>query len=277
MIYVPCDDGLPINNRGTSYGDGFFSTMCVENGKIALFDLHCQRIVEHGKRLDINCDVSQIALVLRNHAENIGHGVLKLTVTSGVGGRGYARPDTLEPTFSVSSHPYPQAYRQWQSHGIEVGIATLKLSQQPVLAGLKHLNRLEQVFIKKELASTTYQDLLVCDSQGNLVEASAANIFWRNQGEWYTPALSECGVAGVMREFVLAMCQKRQVPVHVGHFDQKALRNADALMLTNAVMQILPVKRVYFQQESSEFDISVCHSLWQYLQRDYNEAFDRGY
>ena len=80
MIYLNPDDKVPLNNRALNYGDGFYSTMSVRNGRIGLFDRHCLRLDEHATRLLMDFDVSQFMLVAREQARNIGNGVLKVLV-----------------------------------------------------------------------------------------------------------------------------------------------------------------------------------------------------
>lgn len=113
-----------------------------------------------------------------------------------------------------------------------------------LLAGVKSLNRLEQVLLRDELDQRQLAEGLVCDHDGWLVEAVTANLFWRRDSVLYTPLLDRAGVEGVMRRWVLAQAEQLGLqccPVRVG---LAALEAADELFLTNALMEIVPVTGV---------------------------------
>ena len=250
--------------------------MSVRNGRIGLFNRHCQRLDEHATRLLMDFDVSQFMLVAREQARNIGNGVLKVLVCSGDGGRGYARPSGAQTLFTITQHTVPAHYSGWQKEGIHLGVSPVKLGIQPALAGLKHLNRLEQVLVKKALESTSFDDAIVLSIENNVIEASASNLFYLKDGQWITPDLSQCGVDGVMRQFILAQAKEVGFTVAEQATTLEELANAEAIMLTNALMQCVPVKSLTVDVTHG-FDIEQVHAFSDRLQSRYQAEYDQGY
>ena len=251
--------------------------MQVHSGRIALFERHCNRLRYHANRLALDFDISQFSLVARQQAQNLGNGVLKVLVCSDDGGRGYARAAGGQTRFTITQHALPNYYIGWQKEGVALGVSDIKLGLQPLLAGLKHLNRLEQVMIKEHLSESDFDDVLVTDIENRLIEASAANVFLMLDGAWYTPELSLCGVAGVMREFVIERLGELGRPVTVKALPLCEVERAEAIAITNALMEIVPVKTVSLMNQSKEYDISPVVQLRQELAKAYQEEYDAGY
>lgn len=227
--------------RALQYGDGVFTTIAVKNGQPQLWSLHLARLQLAITRLAIPAPDWQAIThaVYQQAAAYVEPAVLKLLLSRGVGGRGYAPVNCGEPLVYLYHAAMPD-YRQWQQHGLTVGVAQLQLSIQPALAGLKHTNRLEQVLLKQELAQTKFDDLLVMDLQGHVTEATAANMFYQLDGNWYTPPLHLTGVAGVMRQHILQrlpQIAERILPL-------AELASVQAVFLTNALLGIAPVRQL---------------------------------
>lgn len=263
---------LSLADRATQYGDGCFSTISVKQNQLELLNTHIQRLKHDCNALGIKFE-QWLALeqTLKAEASAISEGVLKVLISRGEGGRGYSPSGAMRAKAIISQHPWPLHYTQWQQHGIVVGLAKLALSQQAALAGIKHLNRLEQVLIKQELVQTKRDDLLVCDNQGYLIEASAANLFWLHNKKWFTPLLDKAGVCGVMRGHILHFMQKNSQPVEQISARPDALREAEAVFICNALMKLVPVKQLVLNdsQEPIAFDIDAVSQLQQQLAGSY--------
>lgn len=234
--------GLSPADRGLTLGDGFFSTMRVRNGQICLLPYHLARIRSSLARLQfpaLEWDVMVSAM--QSRAASLHEGVLKIILTRGEGGRGYSPVACTRPTVILSAHAYPAHYDTWQAQGIALGEIDQRLGRQPLLAGLKTLGRLEQVLFKAELESRGLAEALVCDTQGDLVEAVTANLFWRQGQRVFTPDLSQAGVAGVMRAWCLDRLQQWQWDIQAVRQTADALALADEIWLTNALMGLVPV------------------------------------
>jgi 4-amino-4-deoxychorismate lyase len=235
-------------DRGLHYGDGLFETMCVQRGRVRLLARHLARLRQGARRLaiplpglnELGLDDLQAALV--SAAAKLGEGVLKLIVTRGCGGRGYALPQPTQPSLLLLPYPAtcPPAMAL-EAAGIRVRLCDLRLARQPRLAGIKHLNRLEYVLARAEWQNETIAEGLLLDSEGELVEAVTSNIFLVRDGRLLTPILDQCGVAGVMRDEVMdcaRVCGLEVVEARLGLPDLLA---ADEVFLSNSLHGIRPV------------------------------------
>jgi 4-amino-4-deoxychorismate lyase len=162
--------------------------------------------------------------------------VVRITMTRGGGARGYAITDSVRATRIVAASTAPANPAGWYHHGIRVRTCALRLSEQPRLAGIKHLNRLEQVLARAEWNDVAISEGILCDVRERVICATAANLFAVSAGRLITPALDRCGVAGVARAEVLAQraCEVRDLTM-------AELMRADEVFLTNAVRGVVPV------------------------------------
>lgn len=240
MLYLQA----PTNtDRSFHYGDGLFTTVRVKDAQALLWDLHLQRLVSGATRLHI-ATFDPYELTEKVHqAISAPEQVIKVLISRGQAGRGYSPLGIATPCCYISTAALPD-YSSWQQQGIRLGVAQLKLAQQPLLAGLKHNNRLEQVLIKAELATQDVDDLVVLDQSDAIIEASAANLMFYKDGNWCTPKLDCAGVAGVMRQYVMS----RQ-SVTEGRYGLSDLQQADAILICNALMGVVPVKEFAGQQK----------------------------
>jgi 4-amino-4-deoxychorismate lyase len=228
------------DDRCFLYGDGFFSTVRVTEGMPELWPIHLVRLQDTAKQLAIEiADWQAIsnAVFSAITSENAVNSVLKIQISRGSGNRGYSPLGIAPASIYISITALPD-YRHWQQHGVSMALAELQLAVQPLLAGLKHCNRLEQVLLKQQANSLGVDDLLVCDQQGYITEAIAANLFLHRAGCWYTPQLSRAGVAGVMRSHLLA----KYPDIEQVNWLLPELNNVDAMVLSNALMGVVPVK-----------------------------------
>ena len=229
---------LDPGDRGLAYGDGLFETALVHDGLVVWWPAHLARLSEGAARLRIPMpDVAWLASQLAAFTSQApARAVLKLILTRGAGGRGYAPPDAAEPTLALSLHAAPAA----SDAPLVLRWCDTRLSIQPALAGLKHLNRLEQVLARGEWRDPAIHEGLMLDADGQLGCATSANVFALRDGRWLTPPVHRRGVAGVARAWVLAnepgAAEAELSPQHVA--------SADALFLCNAVRGILPVGRL---------------------------------
>jgi 4-amino-4-deoxychorismate lyase len=241
-VFVGADEvaAIPPDDRGFAYGDGLFETMRIHSGRVPWWDAHWARLSRGARHLAIALPPAErVREEVEAASRSAGTGVLKLVVSRGAGGRGYAPQAAPTPTWTLGVHPLPASL---PVEGIAVRWCDTRLATQPALSGLKHCNRLEQVLARAEWATATgaeAHDGLMRSIDGDVVCATAANVFLLTGGTWRTPALDRCGVAGVCREHVL-----RLVPADVGAVSVDDVESADAVVLCNAVRGILPVARL---------------------------------
>ena len=140
---------ISVKDRGLAYGDGIFTTAKISHGKVLLFDEHFARLKEGCLKLGLLLpDFANLAHEVSEQAEAYDIAVLKIMITSGEGGRGYSRQGIEKANTIIQISPFPEHYGTWQSKGIRLGISQQLLGINPLLAGIKHLNRLEQVMIR---------------------------------------------------------------------------------------------------------------------------------
>lgn len=234
-------------DRGLAYGDGIFSTIKVEFGVVQLWNYHLDRLQRGALRLFfpkiswdlLEQEVKTVAKTLNQQAQAI----IKIIITRGSGGRGYSASGCDTPLRIISSHAFPCFYQTWQKEGINLVLCQQIISSNSQLAGLKTLNRLEQVLIKHELESKNALEGIVCDNEGNVIEACTANLFIYKNEQWLTPLLDRCGVEGVQRRHVMAVAKQAGIAVTEVQMKVDDLLSAQALCLTNALMGIIAVNK----------------------------------
>lgn len=225
-------EGIAPGDRGLAYGDGLFETIRVHGGTLPLWPRHLARLREGAARLGIR--LPEIAFIEARIADIIDGrdaGVLKLLLTRGEGGRGYAPPADAVPSWMLSLHPLPAS----PAAGFRLQWCDTRLASQPALAGTKHCNRLEQVLARAEVGAGCDEGLMR-DMAGNAIGATSANLLALRDGRWVTPPVDACGVAGVLRGWLLEQGLARLAELAPGEVE-----SADALALCNAVRGILPV------------------------------------
>lgn len=240
IITITAQTTISTGDRGFNYGDGFFTTAKVLNGEVEHWPLHQQRLCECSERLlfgelDFTELKSAIAALI---AEQV-IGVLKIIVTRGEGGRGYGLPEQPKLKILLSLLPFPAGYPELPKRGITLGVSPIKLASQPLFAGLKTLNRLEQVMIKQAMQQQPYDDVVVCDYNGYVIETSAANIFAIKGGRIVSPQLQNCGIKGV---YLQSLCAK--LPIEFIDITLEQLQRMDAVFMCNSLMGVVPVTAI---------------------------------
>ncbi|MBD3584773.1 aminodeoxychorismate lyase [Salinimonas sp. HHU 13199] len=263
---------LPLNDRAANYGDGVFTTMMVQRGRVALLERHINRLCRDAQLLGLVVEAARLRAEICIQAQSMTAGTLKLLISAGQGGRGYRRSEENTICLYFSQHALPDHYRSWRIDGISVGISNVCMAAQPLLAGAKHCNRLEQVLVKSRMPASV-DDVLVCDYNNQIIEASAANVFWLKQGHWYTPSLEQCGVAGVMREFLIDWLAQQGETVSEVLVQPAALEDASAIFLTNALMQVIPVHTLKLD-EVHHYPVEPVHTLQDEVKSAYQDEFN---
>ncbi|WP_347904907.1 aminodeoxychorismate lyase [Pseudomonas purpurea] len=235
-------DALSLKDRGLAYGDGLFETIAVRGGQPVLLERHLCRLADGCSRLAITADHSLIHREVLAYAAALGEGVLKLILTRGDSLRGYAPDPAAQPHRILQGNPpaaYPAVHGQ---QGIRLFPCATRLSEQPLLAGLKHLNRLEQVLARSEWQDAEYAEGLMLDLHGRVIEGVFSNLFLVRDGELLTADLSRCGVAGVMRAELLFQARQLGIATHITDISLDQLQQADEIFVCNSVYGVWPVR-----------------------------------
>ena len=237
-------DGDLLSERGLFYGDGLFETILIANGRPRLLDLHLGRLRRSAEALRLEMPdrlTEQIDSGLKESGAK--DAVLKIVLSRQASARGYAAdPDAGSHCLLLLYASDAVGQTANQAHtGVDVCLCTTRLARQPVLAGHKHLNRLEQVLARSEWQRRDIAEGLMLDTSGNLIEGTASNLFLVRDGVLTTPDLKYSGVAGVMREWVMREAYAARIEVQEAEVRLSDLENADEMFLTNALMGIRPV------------------------------------
>jgi len=233
---------IPVSDRGLLYGDGLFETIAVRDGRPQHWLRHMNRLQAGCTRLGIQpFESAQLAAEADSIIKGADTGVLKLIVTRGSGGRGYRVAETNVSTRIMQLHPWPEYPAENAEQGVKTKLCEIRLGQNPFLAGIKHLNRLEQVLARQEWIDDDIREGLLMDTDGNLVEGSMSNLFIISDGVLMTPDLSRCGVAGIMRTIILELAEQQGLDPRITPISRQALAQADEVFLSNSLIGIWPV------------------------------------
>jgi 4-amino-4-deoxychorismate lyase len=233
-------------DRGLHFGDGVFETIAVDAGRALCLERHLARLADGCARLGVPApERMMLEEECARVCDGVERAVLKIMITRGVGGRGY-RPDPgAVPTRIVARYPWPPYPADSRTNGVAVRICSTRLGRNPRLAGIKHLNRLEQVLARSEVALGACDEGLMLDDRGRLIEGIMSNVFVRRGKRLSTPDLSECGVVGIMRELVLEVSEQATglVP-EIAALGSEDLSTAEECFLTNSLIGIWPIKTI---------------------------------
>jgi 4-amino-4-deoxychorismate lyase len=271
LINDRTENGITVKDRGLAYGDGLFETFRVLQGQSWLFDRHWQRLSRSAGRLGIPLPFSRDQLQRYITKVVSGqNGIAKLILTRGEGGRGYRSPDLMSSSWVLQGMALPLAEIDHYQTGVDVRCCHLRLAEQPFLAGMKHLNRLEQVMARAEWQDEVFEGLMF-SRNAHLIEATMANIFLVKDGQLLTPKLDLCGVQGVMRDAIIdsldglssdcfvastsmplssSKDRASKICCHVIDLTENDLIAAEAVFICNSVRGVIPVKS--FRQDSGE-------------------------
>ncbi len=237
---------IPATDRGLHYGDGVFETIAVRRGQPCLWPQHLSRLQTGCERLgipapDISLLTEEVAQLL---APNGGDGVLKLTVTRGSGPRGYAPPPVPKPRRIFSFTPGLSVPTRGSEAGVRLTLCETRLGENASLAGIKHLNRLEQVLARAEWSDPSIVDGLMCDGHGHVVCGTKSNLYVLDDAGIATPPLLTCGVVGTVRSVVADCARALDIA-----FAERSLRPTDlfaarGLFISNALLGAVPVARL---------------------------------
>jgi 4-amino-4-deoxychorismate lyase len=230
--------GVGVEDRGLAYGDGLFETMRWANGRIRLFARHYARLQRGCEELGIPTpSVSLIQQEIDSLARPVEHACIKYIVTRGAGGRGYRGSATVQPNRLAMLYPPTEG----ANDGIRVRWCATRLARNAQLAGIKHLNRLENVLAQREWDDARIAEGLLMDTEGELIGATAGNLFVVIDGVLVTPDLRFSGIRGVMREHVLSQAKRLGIATEERALWPDELVNASEAFITNALRGVRPI------------------------------------
>lgn len=234
--------GVDPGDRGLAYGDGLFETMAVRGGQVPRLAYHFDRLAEGCERLGMAAlDFDIVGAEVRARIADRERAVAKLVVTRGTGARGYRPPAQAELTRILGIFPWPDRDPSHYTRGIVLASSGVPIGDNPRLAGLKTLARLEQVLAQIELADTA-DEALQMRTSGQVVGGTSSNVFVVRDGRVSTPAIVACGVSGIMRRIVIETCVRDAIAVDERDLVDADVHAADEVFVTNAIAGVRPVR-----------------------------------
>lgn len=236
---------VDVRDRGLHYGDGVFETIAVVGGRPQLWDRHLRRLEAGCARLGIEpVDGTTLGEEAGRLCAGLDRAVLKLLVTRGTGGRGYRPASGCRATRVLLCEPHAGYPAERYRHGVNLRVCETRLGLNPSLAGLKHLNRLEQVMARREWDDPDLAEGLMLDTEGHVVEGTMTNLFLVTDGMLTTPAIARCGVAGVMRAYIMERARQQRMKVPERMLSLATVEQADEIFVCNSLIGIWPVRHI---------------------------------
>ncbi len=245
LINGVASDYISVQDRGLQYGDGLFETIACTRRGLEFWLQHYQRLSAGAARLGISCPDENVWLddIRRLLAESTGDCVIKLVLTRGRSERGYRADNTMSVTRLVFCMPGLPArfFSSADNTAATVCFCRQPVSINPALAGIKHLNRLENALARNEWQAQ-YTEGFMQDADGNIIEGTMSNLFAVRQGKLLTPSLLNSGVAGIIRARIIALAEQHAISLTVVQLTQADVLMMDELFICNSLLEILPVK-----------------------------------
>lgn len=221
------------------FGDGFFTTGIVENGLLLHPKYHFERLIESARRLKFEAfDVDQLIETLYRQVKEVEHACIRVTVSRIQQARGYGFSKSTPIQVCIQLSQLPDCPAQY----CELFFAKTPISSNPILAGLKHLNRLDSVLAAQEIKSMN-QESLMCLGE-HVISGSRSNIFVFQDGEWLTPGLDRAGIAGITRKRLIESMRNNNIEIRESNITRKQLLKSKAMLLTNSLVGIWPVAKI---------------------------------
>jgi len=232
--------------RGLHFGDGLFETIACAGGHARFLELHLRRLAAGCARLGLAApDEAILRAEVQQLAAQSARAIVKVLLTRGAAAsRGYGVSGLETSTRIALRYAWPPQDPELARAGVCVRIAALRLGENPALAGLKHCNRLEQVLARREWTDSGIAEALMFSSSGALISGTMSNVFLVRDGTLCTPRVDRCGVAGVMRQVVLAAAADAGIAAEERVLDLSDLQAAREVFLTNALIGIRPVREL---------------------------------
>lgn len=259
---------IDVTDRGLAYGDGLFETIAYVNGILDHWNLHWQRLSNGAQRLaiklpeqqqllkQINMELNASSEIVSVHNEQAVPGltnnrIVKVIITRGQGSRGYVFPEHHHCSVIVSVHAWPDRPGHDYEQGIRAIVCQTCLARQPALAGIKHLNRLEQVLGRNEFNAENFQEgIMLSCTDGDvrqdalIVEGTSSNLFFVLNGKLCTAKIDSCGVLGTIRQAVISLALKAGIEILEDDYPLMRLAQAAEVFFSNSIYGIVPVASI---------------------------------
>jgi len=247
-------DQVSILERGLLYGDSLFETIAVQDKEPLLLEAHIERLSKGIANLNFNANLNALKVEITDFIGNLTKDeyVLRITLSRGIGGRGYSPDPHIQATRILSAHAWPEV----ENKSLVVGLSCVQYAQQPLLAGIKHGNRLEQVLAAQSIP-VECDDVVILDTENNVISASKGNIFFKIGNTWITPSLDKCGINGVIRQEILKLFKESGIPYQERSLSIAELEDSlggsavEEAFICNSVIGLIPITNLMDKKISS--------------------------
>lgn len=246
---------LDVRDRAFQYGDGIFETIAWRHNQAELWPLHMQRMRQACERLSLQMPDEKLWLDDIKKLELGESAVIKLVLSRGISGRGYAYDDADKSSRITLGYAWPE-YPRKNQQGITACFCTTPVSINTALAGIKHLNRLDNVLARNEWRDENIAEGFMLDHHQHVIEGTMSNVFCVLDDELYTPSLVRSGVNGVMRQRIVELAREMEIPVNEIEISKQNFINVDSIFITNSLIGIWPVTKIVEDEAEIEFSIS---------------------
>lgn len=245
LINGGAEDAMSPLDRGLSYGDGVFRTFKVVDCLPVNWPIQYQKLVADCGAIGIVCPSAELLIAEIQMLFDLDEiAVAKIIITRGIGERGYAPPAVTTPTRIVIKSLMPDYPASHFNEGVALYTCRTPVANQPMLAGIKHLNRLENVLARAECRDPSFVDGVMMDVDGNVIECTSANLFVRIGSHLYTPDLSKAGVAGVTRQRILDIAHYLHLIAEIKVLGLQEVLTADEVVICNSLYGAWQVRRI---------------------------------
>ena len=241
--FVPEEEAVvSVFDRGFLYGDGLFETFRVYRGIPFCWEQHMERM-RHGAEL-LRLQVPHGSAELRGFADELirrnqmPESLLRITITRGVGQRGYSPQGAEEPSLVMSLHPAPMVDAEHPAQW-KLMVSSVRVPAKDLITQIKTCNKLSQVLARSEADAAGAQEALLVNTNGEIAEASSSNLFWVENGTVCTPTLASGALPGVTRGLVLELCRLMELPTREVDTTPAQLNGAEAVFLSLTSMGIV--------------------------------------
>ncbi len=265
LVNGKSSDEISLHDRGLQYGDGLFETIAVEHEQLLCWDEHIARLKAGCNRLNIQpIDTTILSEETSHLIKSIAKGVIKIMITRGQGGRGYATSKENISSRIITLYPWPDYDHENALSGVQTRICDYRYAINPGLAGIKHLNRLEQILARSEWEDSSIAEGIVMNLDDNVIEGTMSNIFYVAGGILFTPDLSVSGINGIVRQKIIELATAMQLEVCIKKTTLETLMSADEVFMCNSIIGIWPIKMI---DEKSFLVGAVSHQIRQSLEK----------
>jgi aminodeoxychorismate lyase len=238
---------VSVFDRSFLYGDGLFETMLVHHGKPFRWGQHFERLQRGAEFLQIKLPFT--ANVLRNFADELiaenkmPDALLRLTLSRGIGVRGYSPKGAVNPTLVMSLHPAP-AIESNTPPRWKLIVASHRLPANEALAQFKTCNKLAQVLARAEAEAVGADEALLLNTDGFVVEGASSNLFWIENDTICTPPLASGILSGVTRAVVMEICNRLGLKVREANINVEQLKRVDGIFVSLSSFGVVEIMSV---------------------------------